>query len=257
MYPLTTLGEKRYIPSNPEIVALQEMIDNPTEHFLPSRTVDGKEWFLVGGSMMGLIGELEELFTFPKDVLRRQRGTEDEGLAEAPAEKRQRVEGEQEEDVEQGRRTSVVARSEIDPFQFGADQTFDMSMGFDQPMDQQGDIGTDAFEFSTPRAKRQQQQREASLAPSRAESIARQIQYGDVEGGQHPLAIFDSGMNRESESLQETPTKSSMVSGEASRTGSGYSKHTGMAMGLLRRELEAIEEEEKVLQFDRLADKVS
>jgi hypothetical protein len=54
---------------------------------------------------------------------------------------------------------------------------------------------------------------------------------------------------------QVTPTKS--VVSEAMTKG-GYSKNTGMAMGLLRRELEVIEgEAAKKLEFDQIAQKVS
>jgi cohesin complex subunit SCC1 len=55
--------------------------------------------------------------------------------------------------------------------------------------------------------------------------------------------------------LQSTPSKS-VASENISRTSSGYSKNTGMAMGLLRQELEAIEEEDRLIGLDRIAEKV-
>ncbi len=106
----------------------------------------------------------------------------------------------------------------------------------------------------TPKARRI---RGPSLAPSRAESMARAIQFGDKEAGAHPLAMFDTRQQREGESqISITPSKS-IASEDRSKTSAGYSRNTGMAMGLLRRELQEIEEEDKVLQFERIADKAS
>jgi cohesin complex subunit SCC1 len=69
--------------------------------------------------------------------------------------------------------------------------------------------------------------------------------------------MFDSRRG-ESQSIHETPTKSSVISDD--RRSTGYSKNTGMAMGLLRKEIEAIEgnvETDKAVSFDTLADKAS
>jgi cohesin complex subunit SCC1 len=125
-----------------------------------------------------------------------------------------------------------------------ADQTFDTIMpGGD-------DYGAGYFPTDEDMAIPATPRKQASIAPSRAESIARAIQFGDDTD--HPLAMFDSRRS-ESQSVHETPTKS-VTSSEAR---GGYSKNTGMAMGLLRKELEAIEEEDKVVDFDRIADRAS
>ena len=88
-----------------------------------------------------------------------------------------------------------------------------------------------------------------------AESFVREIQ-NQRSSGDHMLAMFEKDATAESQSqVQATPTKS-LVSEPVSRTSAGYSKNTGMAMGLLRREIEAIEEEDKVIGLARIADKV-
>ena len=70
------------------------------------------------------------------------------------------------------------------------------------------------------------------------------------------LAMYEKDATAESQSqVQSTPTKS-LISEPVSKSSAGYSKNTGMAMGLLRREIEAIEEEDKVIGLAQIADKV-
>jgi cohesin complex subunit SCC1 len=247
------LGEERYLPSDPEIIRLQAIAADPNSHFLPTMTVDGKAMIFAGPE--GLAPELAAMFAFPADILRRNR---DHIAEEERAAKRPRVQ-ESEQDVEAGRRGSRLPSEAFGGGMFGdADNTFEFGPqdDFNLPMDENVIV--------TPRAKRQSQvnrEKEPSLAASRAESIARQIQFGGDFDPEHPLAMFDARFRAEGEtqSLNETPVKSSLGGAvtETSRTTGGYSKHTGMAMGLLRRELEAIEDEDKVVHFDQVADKVS
>ena len=243
------LGEERYIPADLEVVRLREIVDDPATHFLPSVKVGGTTMIYAGPQ--GLAPELAELFAFPSNILRRDRTS---SVEEERASKRPRIEApEDEEEVEVARRDSMRPASEAydDRFAPGND-TFDL--GPDISMQQEEfQFAEGEFDLTTPRAKRV---REASLAPSRAESIARQIQFGAEEGGTYALGMFDTRQPREGESqVSITPSKS-VVSDQPSRTSSGYSRNTGMAMGLLRRELEAIEEEDKVLSFEKVADKV-
>ncbi|OCF41159.1 hypothetical protein I317_04989 [Kwoniella heveanensis CBS 569] len=244
------LGEEQYIPADPEVLRLREIIADPAAHFLPTIRVGGQQMIFAGPQ--GLAPELAELFAFPTTVLRRTRG--EEAAEEAPTPKRARVEGEEaeEEGVEAGRR---VARASEAPFQiesgFG-EGVGDDSFGFqpeDLPFDEP--LATPRAERTLPRA-----QREPSIAASRAESIARDVQYG-AESGDYTLVMFDArtaGAREEASQSQlsqlSTPTKSSERT-----TASGFSKNTSMAMGLLRKELDAIEEGERVLSFDKLADK--
>lgn len=96
--------------------------------------------------------------------------------------------------------------------------SFSLDMG-NMDMDMTMDLGEDVnldFSFRAP-----------SLAPSRAESIAQAVAYDRDE---EPLSIFE----------KSEPT-------------AGFSKATGMAMGVLRREIEAIEKEVDVIDGQRPA----
>ena len=241
------LTEERYIPSDPELIRLQHIMADPSAYFLPTLNVGGEAMIYAGPQ--GLVPELAELFTFPSTILRRQPQDREEPTAEEErTPKRPRLESQHDEDdVEMARRASVLPSEHGFPG-FEDQGQFDLSMGFGPQDDFSFDLGLET-ELVTPRKRPEPRPRSPSLAPSRAESIARAIQFGEEEGG-HPLAMFDSRL--EPESLGETPQKSSVVE---SRTSAGYSKNTGMAMGLLRRELEAIEQE-KVVSFEKVADKV-
>jgi cohesin complex subunit SCC1 len=242
------LGQERYIPSDPALALMRAIEADPNAHFLPTRNINGRSMFYAGPE--GLAPELENLFTFPSDILRKHR--EASMTEEERANKRPRIQSE--EDLEIARRGSILPPSEggfaLDPF--NPDETIDFP-----PFQEDIPFQPDENELITPRAKRVRQEREPSIAPSRAESIARHVQYDEVDPD-HPLGMFDPRIQAERESLMETPQKSSLGGGgtEISRTTGGYSKNTGMAMGLLRREIEAIEEEDKVVRFEKLANKV-
>lgn len=224
----TILGNTQFLPSDPELVRLQSIAADPASHFMPTINIGGTSMIYAGPE--GLAPELAELFAFPSNILRRHREEEN---VQTPS-KRPRIESQGPENV---RRGSVLPPSEH-AFGMGeGDQTFDTI----QPDFDIGMTGDDFNlpEFATPR-------KAASIAFSRAESIARAIQFGD--DSDHPLAMFDTRRS-ESQSIHDTPTKS--VISEQSR--GGFSKNTGMAMGLLRKEIEAIEAEDKVVNFETLA----
>ncbi|WWC87207.1 uncharacterized protein L201_002094 [Kwoniella dendrophila CBS 6074] len=245
------LGEERYIPSNPEAIRLQEIMADPSSHFLPIIKVGGENMIFAGPQ--GLAPELAELFSFPTNVLRRSRApVEEEG---EPASKRPRLEGEEEEgeDVEAGRR--VERASEV-PFEMPSGYGVEGGAIDDSYAFQPEDLPLEEPLTTPTRAQRRAGEREPSIAPSRAESIAREIQFGGDQA-EFALSMFDSRVtaatNREEYSQLSqlsTPTKSSEKTTE-----SGFSKNTSMAMGLLRKELDAIEEEDKVVSFEKLADK--
>ena len=205
------------------------------EEFIHTRKIDGEEMIVAGP--YGLAPELSDLFTFPLNVLRRHR----EEDVEAPSSKRARHQTD--EDVEAGRRD--MSAFQPDDF-YSGDQTFDTIA----PADDMFQPDFDAPGLSTPRA-----QREASFAPSRAESIARAIQFGDATD--HPLAMFDPRRS-DSASQLDTPSKQSAAGSDERH---GYSKNTGMAMGLLRKELEEIEgetkTEERTTSFKKTAEGAS
>ena len=240
------LTVERYIPSDPEVIRLDDISENPNAYFLPNIDVNGVSMIYTGPE--GLAPYLQPLFSFPPNILRRFRDDE----PTQPSSKRPRIEGEEDE-VEFARRQSRVPSEHGLDISGGAFGDFfdDTVGGGDISMPDIPELGP-VPRFSTPI-------RQPSLAPSRAESIAREVQYGGQEGD-YTLAMFAPSARRvergDGESQIETPTKSVTES----RTSSGYSKNTGMAMGLLRREIEAIEGEimeEKVVRFDKVSQGVS
>ena len=245
------LTTERYLPSDPEMIRFTEITANPNAFFLPTLTINNVSMIYAGPE--GLAPELTSLFTFPSNILRRSRNDE----AAEQAAKRPRL-GESPEDVEAARRDSRRLSEMPGSVDIGASGLGDVSMdlGFgDGGMDYTaGDI--EPQPFSTPiRAPR-----EASLAPSRAESIAREVQYGG-ESGDYPLAMFATTRRGESQTQsQVTPTKS-VAGSEVTSGRGGMSKNTGMAMGLLRRELERIEageeDERQTLSFNEVSQGVS
>lgn len=225
------LGEENFIPANPAALRLRDILDDPIAHFLP--TVGAR---LFAGPP-GLAPELAELFTFPANVLRRAREepvtpprpakrarkeaspeAEEEAQAGAPAK-------EQEEDVEVARRDSRQASV------YGGDggDGFD---SFEPVLDlDMGDI-PDIERRST---------REPSIALPRADSAP-------LADGTHPLAAFDT------RTLSSQATQSDTESAEGAGAG-GFSRNTALAMGVLRRELDAIEAEaaDKKVSYTTLA----
>ncbi|KAI9635449.1 Rec8 like protein-domain-containing protein [Dioszegia hungarica] len=255
---------------------------DPADIFLPTVKVGNESMIYAGPA--GLAEELREFFMFPTTVLRRGRAASgvDDGeerqakrpRLEAPEADEQEPEAEaplahEDEEVEIGRRQSTLPPDfDFDPLagRMGPDDTFDFqpdNMMDDQPMFDLGDNMTPRKETPAPDNQAMRQPSLApSLAPSRAESLARQVQYGET-GDEYALAMFDartgvSESQSQSQAMsqsQVTPTKS--VASEAMTKG-GYSKNTGMAMGLLRRELEVIEgEAAKKVEFDQIAQKAS
>lgn len=260
------LTVERYIPADSELMDLREIVADPGAYFLPTIKVGGESMFYAGPQ--GLAPELAELFTFPSNILRRRgaQAEDDERASKRPRTEEQDVEleeqGQEREsevlEVEAARRQSVVPSEQ---FGFdgmgGVDDTFNLGQGDDMPNLEFDDQPI----FQTP--SKSKNARAASIAPSLAPSqVDVAIQQGQRAQGDFTLAIFDSraqGGDSQSQSQSQslvTPTKS-IVSDQPSRTSSGFSKETGMAMGLLRKELDAIEEETKVLQFEKMAEKVS
>lgn len=242
------LGAEHFIPADVELLQLNEIVSDPTSHFLPTLKIGGENWTAV--APLGLAPELTELFAFPSNVLRKGRGLEE--AEEDRLAKRARVEGEvepeeqirrAEEEVEVVRRHEFEIGYEPEAFApaFGGDEG-DYGIGQEMPMEPFG-VSPPTFRVS----------RGPSLAPSRAESIAREAEYEGLEG-EFTLAMFDTRSSRAAES-QVSQVPSSPSRAEAQREGAP-GKYTSMAMDLLRNELQAIEEEDKVASFEKLAEKV-
>ncbi|CAK9780140.1 hypothetical protein CC85DRAFT_285433 [Cutaneotrichosporon oleaginosum] len=190
---------------------------------LPVYKEEGERFIMAGPSY--LPPALEELFTFPIHTLRRRRV---EGEREESP-KRPRLESEMDYDLEIARRRSRTRTPGMASMagDLGLENLdMDLSLLEGDPLD------LPAYEpdvpFSSPRSQISRYSRMPSIAGSRAESIARAVQEHDTEGP--PLAIFDGGES----------AVGSQFTGTGKGTG-GFSKTTGMAMGVLRREIEAIE----------------
>ncbi|WVQ84041.1 hypothetical protein IAT38_006186 [Cryptococcus sp. DSM 104549] len=259
------LGEQRFIPSDPSTVLLQEILADPAAHLLPTVKINGEDHILVGP--MGLAPELAELFAFPAHGLRRGRGIEEE--KDAPNKRARR----EDDELEVARRragdsavpfefpaageddTFVYEDPAGNEFDFGPEEYPAMDMGgTPEPFTFDTDAGAGAGPSGAPR--------EPSMAPSRAESIAREIQYGATPEGEFALAMFDprttAGSRAGESQLSQLSTPSGSGRGEqGSQRDGGAGRNTSMAMGLLRKELDAIEEGDRVVSFEKLADKAT
>lgn len=266
-----------YIPQNPDILLMKSML---SRDFLPLIKVGDESLFYAGPD--GLPEALKSLFAFSPTILRKAENGVNVDEIERQN-KRPRLDNGEEDDqlsVEMGRRQSTVPSMGMGMGGFN-DDSFDMGAGFDGP-DYTAPLGEDDLDrialrdnFTTPTKKRmqEQQEREASLAPSRAESIARAIQFED-SSTENILGMFDSRLDSQtqtqtqSQSQQETPSKS-VYSVEIRPTAGGrYSKNTGMAMGLVRKLLDpevevdglegvvSLTEKVKSISLEKISEKV-
>lgn len=224
------LGEQNFIPANPEALRLRDIMDDPVAHFLP--TIDSR--MFTGPT--GLASELAELFTFPLNVLRRAREPEPATPPARPA-KRPRQEdrtAEEDEEIEAARRQSRL------PSELGFDGGFE---GFDS-----GDMTFDTI--ATPPRR--------SVTPHPEPVVLPRAPSAPLADGSHPLAQFDTRTMNSQGDLESqvsdlgTPRKPGTQTEEEMGAG-GFSKNTALAMGVLRRELDAIEAEDKVVHFNSVA----
>lgn len=212
------IGIERFIPANPEASRLRDIMDDPASHFLPTFK-SGSDMLIYSGPR-DLAPELTELFSFSSNVLRRVRDEPPAPAPSAPPAKRQRTEpapiptripAPVPEDLEvEVGRRESRAPSEI-PLDLGLD--FGDSFG--------GDMTMDTID---------NREREPSLALS-LKSLPPLIQ-GNT------LSIFDKR------------TESQLASSQVPQTQTQEEDKTSMAMGVLRRELEAVED---TVKFDKLA----
>lgn len=224
------LGVERFIPADPEAVRLRDIIDDPAAHFLPTIKVDDETVIFAGPN--GLAPELAELFTFPVNVLRRNREPEPERPNKRARSLTSELSELEDDPMEEARRQSRL------PSEAGFEPDF--GGGFDN------DMSFDFGGLASPPPIEGDKIRAPSLAPSIAQSIAQSVRSARLAGeeGECKLMIFDPRVSA-----------SQMTSGseETQRDAGGVSKSTGMAMGLLRAEIEAIEAEDKSVSFDELS----
>ncbi|KAG6329294.1 hypothetical protein ID866_9793 [Astraeus odoratus] len=236
------------------MIRLMEIREDPLAHFLPTKVTPEGTYLCVGPP--GLVPELTDLFMRPV-----QSGTTSKKRGVSPEKstrKKPRVDGSvhDDEEVEQGRRDQSVApsvglasaalggRASMVPeggFEFG-----DMTGGLD---DFQMDIPS---EFPTAQ-EGLRSERARSAAPSELTRLSTPAVEGE-EGEESyadltcPIATFDVRPSQSSQSDE--------VEGDVE--GKGYSKNTVKALGLIRKELQPMNDSEaRVMSFARMSQKAS
>jgi len=248
------LTDHQYLPRSSVVMRLLEIREDPIAHFLPTKVTPNGTFFFAGPP--GIAPELQEMFMRPVATYvpsSKRRGAS----PEKPASKRARIEPEGEGSVPpedegepgQARRASVAPSQGIGGEALGRE-----SIGPRFEFDNTG-LGMEDFQMDIGREDLPPVEliREKSAAPSELTRISRtstpaleegEETYADLEC---PIAAFDmKGSSQVSES-----------DGAATSTdGKGYSKNTVRALGIIRKELEPVESEGKVMSFNHMATKV-
>lgn len=243
--------EHHFLPRSALVMRLLEIREDPLAHFLPTKTTPNGTFFCAAPP--GLAPELSEMFMRPLNhaINPKRRGASPSGRG---PNKKPRLE--EDDDVEQGVRAASVAPSiglgsdalggrgnsigPVDGFDFGDNTGMEMD---DFQMDLrlgEGDGArgktplTDLSRLSTPPANGVE---------------GEEMSYANVEC---LIAGMDS---RPSQQTQSQAVEKDEGEGE----GKGYSRNTVKALGIIRKELQPSaedEEKEKVLSFNKMADKV-
>lgn len=244
------LTDHQYLPRSSVVMRLLEIREDPIAHFLPTKVTPNGTFFFAGPP--GIAPELQEMFMRPVATYvpsSKRRGAS----PEKPPTKRARIEpgGEgsvaPEDDGEPGqaRRASVAPSHGVGSEILGRES---IGPGFD--FDNTG-LGMEDFQMDIGGEDLPPVEliREKSVAPSELTRISRastpaleegEETYADLEC---PIVAFDA-------------KGSSQVSETDSTDGKGYSKNTIRALGIVRKELEPVEGEEKVISFKYMATKV-
>jgi cohesin complex subunit SCC1 len=237
--------KQQFLPPSALAMRFLEIRDDPLSHFMPTKTNQDRSFICLAPP--GIAPELAELFMRPVSGTKRNRGSS----PPKGAKKRKLDAGTAADDddlPEDIRRApshapSFGGRSDMQ----GGDQTFDFG---DQPMvdDYQMDIpdislivgedGRGASAHPTDRSR--------MSTPAADGFLDEEPSYADADC---PIATFD---------LPSTQSQSQQEPEPADTDGKGYSKNTAKALSIVRRELQpsADDEEEKVLIFNKMADKV-
>nr|GAT57648.1 RAD21 protein [Mycena chlorophos] len=232
------LVDQHFLPRDPLVMRLLEIREDPIAHFLPTKVTPEGTFFLAGPP--GLAPELAELFMRPvTSPSKRKTGAADKG-----ANKRPRLDDE----VEQPRRDGSVApsiggRSELRGGSMAPDNTFDFG--------EQNGMPLDDFQLEIPELDANV--RNKSVPPSELSRLSTPAPDVFDEGVETyadatcPIYMFD--MKMQSQPVDEA----------AEADGKGYSKNTIKALGIIRKELQPVDDnaEEKVLSFRQMADKAS
>lgn len=249
--------EHSFLPRSSLVMRLMEIREDPLAHFLPTKTTPNGTFFIAAPP--GLAPELTELFMRPVPNLaaqqkRRASPEKDQQEAQSPS-KRQRVEGSvagegEGDDVEVGRRDGSVAPSVgLGSEALGRRSSVAPGLEFEDQPGGFDDFQMDVPEFELPAdlpPEERERSRSVLSALSRMSTPAPPEGHETYADANCPIAMFDG---RDSQS-QDTGTQPS------SDDSKGYSKNTVKALSIIRRELQPADEEDKVLSFKRLADKV-
>jgi cohesin complex subunit SCC1 len=245
------LTDHQYLPRSSVVMRLLEIREDPIAHFLPTKVTPNGTFFFAGPP--GIAPELQEMFMRPVATYvpsSKRRGAS----PEKPPSKRARVEpegegpigAEDDGDPGQARRASVAPSQGL-----GSEVLGRGSVGPGFEFDTTG-LGLEDFQMDIGAEDLPPMElvREKSAAPSELTRISRastaaleegEETYADLEC---PIAAFDmKGSSQVSES-------------DNAADGKGYSKNTIRALGIIRKELEPVEGEEKVMSFNHMTTKV-
>lgn len=241
------LTEPHFLPRSRVVMRLLEIHNDPIAHFLPTKVTP--EGTYLCAAPPGLAPELAEFFMIPLNGIGNKRRATSPGKS---ANKRQRLEvPAEDEEVEVARRAESVALGS-DIFGRGG------SMGPD-PIDlaEQTEV-IDDFQLDVPPFD----PATVDIERARSKSVASRMSTPAMDGGTFPgegdenyadadcpIAMFDI-------QTQQTQTQGTEKDVQPVDT---YSKNTVKAISVIRKELRPTEgdDEEKVLSFTKMADKVS
>jgi cohesin complex subunit SCC1 len=244
------LTDHQYLPRSPVVMRLLEIREDPIAHFLPTKVTPNGTFFFAGPP--GIAPELQEMFMRPVTSYvpsSKRRGAS----PEKPPSKRARIEPEGEGAVtfEDDGEPGQARRASVAPSQgVGSEMLGRESIGPGFEFDNTG-LGMEDFQMDIGGNDLPPVEliRDKSVAPSELTRMSRastpaleegEETYADLEC---PIVAFDT-------------KASSQVSESDSTDGKGYSKNTIRALGIVRKDLEPVEGEEKVMSFKYMATKV-
>jgi cohesin complex subunit SCC1 len=245
------LTEPHFLPRSTVVMRLLEIRNDPISHFLPTKVTSDGTFFCAGPP--GLAPELAELFMRPINGATKRRGK-----SPGRSSKKPRLDDDADE-MEEGRRAGSLAPSLgvgsdiINPGDGGIDLN-DHSMTFDDY------LPVDDFQHDTAGV------RDKSAPPSelsRLSTPAPDTFFDEMEesyaDASCPIAMFDSRPAIQTQSTQEADRDVEREVESSNAEGKGYSKNTVKALGIIRKELRPLDgsdNEEKVMSFSKMADKV-
>jgi cohesin complex subunit SCC1 len=242
------LTGQRFLPRSSVVTRLLEIREDPLAHFLPTKVTPNGTFFCVAPP--GLAPELADMFLHPVHTafLPKRRGHS----PEKGANKKARLDG-NEDEIEMARRAASAApsvlgsdllgRGSVGP---GAELDFGDHTGImdDFQMDLGGDVDMGARARSAAPTDRS---RLSTPAPDGLPMEDGEETYADATC---PIAMFDTRPSQSQETEHEADT---------ANEGRGYSKNTIKALGIIRKELQPVANEERqdrMISFRKISDKV-